>query len=78
MPLNLSGKLKKNHCTYQGDGHIFSIAAASIIAKVTRDRIMIDLDKIYPVYGLAKHKVSTKLHQRVYLIWMLTITSEDP
>ena len=42
----------------QGDGHIFSIAAASIIAKVTRDRIMIELDKKYPMYGLAKHKVS--------------------
>jgi ribonuclease HII len=38
----------------QGDGHIFSIAAASIIAKVTRDRIMVKLDKEYPVYGLAR------------------------
>jgi ribonuclease HII len=40
----------------KGDGHIFSIAAASIIAKVTRDRIMLALDKKYPQYGFAQHK----------------------
>ncbi|NPV52161.1 MAG: ribonuclease HII [Firmicutes bacterium] len=39
-----------------GDGRCSCIAAASIIAKVTRDRIMIDLDKHYPQYGFAKHK----------------------
>mmetsp|Transcript_17167 Transcript_17167/g.25755 ORF Transcript_17167/g.25755 Transcript_17167/m.25755 type:complete len:315 (+) Transcript_17167:69-1013(+) len=39
-----------------GDSKSFSIAAASIIAKVTRDRIMVELDKKYPQYGLAKHK----------------------
>jgi ribonuclease HII len=33
-----------------------SIAAASILAKVTRDRGCIDLDKEYPMYGIAKHK----------------------
>lgn len=42
----------------QGDGHIFSIAAASIIAKVTRDRIMLELDKKFPVYGLARFVIS--------------------
>jgi ribonuclease HII len=41
----------------QGDGHIFSIAAASVIAKVTRDRIMVKLDKEYPIYGLARFVV---------------------
>lgn len=46
--------------SYQGDSLMFSIAAASIIAKVTRDKIMHDLDKKYPLYGLAKHKVSER------------------
>lgn len=39
-----------------GDATVTSIAAASIIAKVTRDHIMSELDKIYPQYGFAKHK----------------------
>ncbi|MFC1977277.1 ribonuclease HII [Chloroflexota bacterium] len=39
-----------------GDSLCFSIACASIIAKVTRDHLMIELDKAYPGYGLARHK----------------------
>jgi ribonuclease HII len=39
-----------------GDKLCLSIACASIIAKVTRDRIMADLDAVYPNYGLARHK----------------------
>ena len=39
-----------------GDRLCFSIACASIIAKVTRDHIMIELDAVYPGYGLARHK----------------------
>jgi ribonuclease HII len=39
-----------------GDAHSFSIAAASIIAKVTRDRIMEQYDREYPGYGFARHK----------------------
>lgn len=39
-----------------GDATEYSIAAASIIAKVTRDRIMIEYDKLYPEYGFARHK----------------------
>ena len=39
-----------------GDAKSLSIAAASIIAKVTRDRIMTALDELYPHYGFAKHK----------------------
>jgi len=39
----------------KGDQTSFSIAAASILAKVTRDRIMADLDKDYPLYGWAKN-----------------------
>ncbi len=46
-----------------GDALSISIAAASVIAKVTRDRMMIELDKEYPQYGFAKHKgYPTKLH----------------
>lgn len=40
----------------KGDAKIYSIGAASIIAKVTRDRIMREYDEVYPVYGFAKHK----------------------
>jgi ribonuclease HII len=48
----------------QGDGINFSIAAASIIAKTHRDRLMRELDKVYPGYGFAKHKgYSTGEHQ---------------
>ena len=39
-----------------GDSLCFSIACASIIAKVARDRLMTELDRNYPGYGLAKHK----------------------
>jgi ribonuclease HII len=39
-----------------GDGECFSIAAASIVAKVTRDRMMTEFDMIYPGYGFARHK----------------------
>ncbi len=40
----------------KGDARCLSIAAASIIAKVTRDRLMLQLDKQYPAYGFAQHK----------------------
>jgi ribonuclease HII len=40
----------------EGDSRSLSVAAASIIAKVTRDRIMIGQDVIYPHYGFARHK----------------------
>ena len=40
----------------KGDAKSYSIAAASIIAKVTRDRIMREWDKIYPEYGFSGHK----------------------
>jgi len=39
-----------------GDHLSFSIAAASIIAKVTRDRMMVEFDNVFPGYGFAKHK----------------------
>jgi ribonuclease HII len=43
-------------CITRGDSLCFSIACASIIAKVARDHRMIELDKAYPGYGLASHK----------------------
>ena len=47
-----------------GDELSFSIASASIVAKVTRDRIMEGLDRIYPGYGFARHKVyETSAHR---------------
>lgn len=46
-----------------GDTICFSIACASIIAKVSRDQVMVELDKTYPGYGLADHKgYGTKEH----------------
>ena len=46
-----------------GDGLVRSIAAASIIAKVTRDRIIMEVDTLYPGYGFAEHKgYGTALH----------------
>ena len=50
-------------CIIRGDSKSLSIAAASIVAKVTRDRIMVKYDKLYPQYGFAKHKgYGTKEH----------------
>ena len=47
----------------KGDSKSISIAAASVIAKVTRDRMMYELDKKYPEYQFGKHKgYPTKLH----------------
>ncbi len=47
----------------KGDGKVLAISAASILAKVTRDNEMRELDKQYPEYGFAKHKgYPTKFH----------------
>lgn len=47
----------------KGDANSMSIAAASILAKVTRDRLMLEYDKEYPQYMFAKHKgYGTKVH----------------
>lgn len=48
-----------------GDAKSLSIAAASVMAKVTRDHMMVEYDKLYPVYGFAKHKgYGTAVHIR--------------
>jgi ribonuclease HII len=50
-------------CIVKGDQISISIACASIIAKVTRDRLMVELDKLHPGYGFAAHKgYATKEH----------------
>ncbi len=60
MPLDLD---IPNLSIIKGDMKSISISAASVIAKVTRDRMMIELDKKYPMYGYAKHKgYPTKAH----------------
>ena len=47
----------------KGDAKSVSIAAASILAKVTRDHMMVEYDSLYPQYGFAKHKgYGTKAH----------------
>jgi ribonuclease HII len=47
----------------KGDSLVQAIAAASVLAKVTRDREMLALDKVYPGYGFAQHKgYGTKVH----------------
>jgi ribonuclease HII len=47
----------------KGDGKVFSIAAASIIAKVSRDRLMMDYHKKYPEYGFDQHMgYGTEVH----------------
>lgn len=50
----------------KGDASSYSIAAASIVAKVTRDRQMIEMDRLYPEYGFARNKgYGTKEHIEV-------------
>lgn len=46
----------ETRCIIRGDSLSLSIAAASILAKVSRDRLMLRVDELYPLYGFAKHK----------------------
>lgn len=53
----------KTESVIKGDAKSYNIAAASILAKVTRDRLMLELDKKYPEYNFKKHKgYGTKEH----------------
>ena len=53
----------KSEAIVKGDDRVPCISAASIIAKVARDQEMVEMDSIYPGYGLAKHKgYPTKVH----------------
>jgi len=61
---NLDPKLGlMTECIIGGDGKSASIAAASVLAKVSRDRLMLELDAQYPGYGFVRHKgYGTKAH----------------
>ena len=60
MPINLDIETTS---IIKGDLKSYTISAASVIAKVTRDRMMIELDEKYPMYGYKKHKgYPTKAH----------------
>lgn len=55
----------RSEAVIQGDGRIAAVAAASIIAKVTRDRELAALDSQYPGYGFAQHKgYATRMHMQ--------------
>lgn len=57
----------------KGDAKSITIAAASVIAKVTRDKMMYDLDKIYPMYDLANNKgYGTKKHMEAIFKYGIT------
>ena len=60
MPLNIDIPTTS---IIKGDAKSISIAASSVVAKVTRDKMMYDLDELYPQYGFGKHKgYPTKQH----------------
>jgi len=60
---NIKGMSLPHECVVKGDSKSISIAAASILAKVSRDRYMTEMDKIYPQYDFKKHKgYPTKYH----------------
>ncbi|MCA9973096.1 MAG: ribonuclease HII [Anaerolineales bacterium] len=68
--LLIDGRIRLRHVPIQqaaivrGDGRSLSIAAASILAKVTRDRLMVAHDAEYPLYGFAQHKgYGTEFHR---------------
>jgi len=62
--LPVEGLALPHRCLVKGDQRSYLIAAASIVAKVTRDLLMVDLDALYPGYGFAEHKgYGTALHR---------------
>ena len=62
--LGFSGGSIAGEAIVGGDARVPAISAASIIAKTTRDRIMIELDGLFPDYGFAKHKgYGTRVHR---------------
>jgi len=70
MPITLSGNFSTIQTTHfpKGESRSVSIAAASIVAKVTRDRLMEKMDLIVPGYSLAKHKgYATPEHRQALL-----------
>jgi ribonuclease HII len=62
VPLSLPQKILK-----QGDSRSLSVAAASVVAKVVRDRMMTAYDRLYPGYGFAKHKGYGSAQHRAFI-----------
>lgn len=69
LNLNHNNALNKRlnyQCVVDGDENLVYVSAASILAKVYRDKFMINLSKLYPLYYFDKHKgYGTKIHQNV-------------
>ena len=64
IPKKLQNQKQRTRALVGGDRLCFEIAAASILAKVTRDRLMMKMDKQFPLYGFAAHKgYGTAAHQ---------------
>jgi ribonuclease HII len=62
----LPDKLYRQEAVVEGDNQSFTIAAASILAKVTRDRLMMEYHQQYPQYGFDRHKgYGTKFHREM-------------
>jgi ribonuclease HII len=62
--LRFGGRRVMGESIVGGDGSVAEISAASIIAKTTRDRMMVELDRIYPCYEFARHKgYGTEVHR---------------
>ncbi len=62
--LNIGGRYLQGEAIVGGDALVPAISAASIIAKTMRDRIMVRMDQLYPVYGFARHKgYGTHVHR---------------
>ena len=53
---NHCGKICAADCVIRGDSTVAAISAASIVAKVYRDKMMVEIDQSFPAYGFARHK----------------------
>jgi ribonuclease HII len=66
--LRVGGRILHGEAIVGGDNTVAAISAASIIAKTTRDRIMRDIDQLYPAYEFARHKGYGTVAHRLHLI----------